>query len=304
MQEQAKKGGMRFGNAIRTEVQRPWWGGSGTARLAGHARTRADHATRRGDSQLASRPQKAPDPRALWHGWCGRGLRRTLGVSVRADLLRAPPGHGRRRGHGGAGRFPGRRRHRRRLHQRRARGGNARDVGAVRGDQRGGGRQGDRRAQAVRLRDHLDQPFCGGGADATRGLRRGALRRVGGALKGNLASYREKESIVGRDDRLKELDDKYEDYAVYDNAGEKIGKVDDIFIDETDREEYIGVKMGLFGLSGKTLIPMELARVDEQERRIEVAASKDQAKDAPHYHDDDDIDHEFEAKIRDHFGLA
>jgi sporulation protein YlmC with PRC-barrel domain len=108
---------------------------------------------------------------------------------------------------------------------------------------------------------------------------------------------------VGRDDRLKELDDKYEDYAVYDNAGEKIGKVDDIFIDETDREEYIGVKMGLFGLSGKTMIPMELARVDEQERRIEVATSKDKAKDAPHYDDDDEIDHEFEARIRDHFGL-
>ena len=102
---------------------------------------------------------------------------------------------------------------------------------------------------------------------------------------------------------MKELDDKYEDYTIYDNVGEKIGKVDDVFIDETDREEYIGVKMGLFGLSGTTLIPMEIARVDEQERRrIEVAASKDQAKNAPHYQDDDDIDHEFAAKIRDHFG--
>ena len=108
---------------------------------------------------------------------------------------------------------------------------------------------------------------------------------------------------MDRDKRLKQRDDKYEDYAVYDNAGEKIGKVDDLFIDETDRQEYIGVEMGLFGLSGKTLMPMEIARVDEQERRIEVAASKDQAKNAPHYHDDDDINHEFEAKIRDHFGL-
>jgi sporulation protein YlmC with PRC-barrel domain len=120
----------------------------------------------------------------------------------------------------------------------------------------------------------------------------------------NLAHCTEKERLVDRDERLKELDDKYEDYAIYDNAGEKIGKVDDVFIDETDREEYIGVKMGLFGLSGKTLIPMEIARVDEQERRIEVAASKDQAKDAPHYQDDDDINHAFAAKIRDHFGLA
>jgi sporulation protein YlmC with PRC-barrel domain len=109
--------------------------------------------------------------------------------------------------------------------------------------------------------------------------------------------------IVDRDDRLRELEERYEGYEVYDNAGEKIGKVDDLFIDQTDREEYIGVKMGLFGLSGKTLIPMEIARVDEQQRRIEVAASKDQVKNAPHYSDEDDIDHEFEARIREYFGL-
>jgi rRNA processing protein Gar1 len=53
-----------------------------------------------------------------------------------------------------------------------------------------------------------------------------------------------RERLMARDERLKELDDKYEDYAIYDNAGEKIGKVDDVFINETDREEYIGVKMG------------------------------------------------------------
>ena len=127
-------------------------------------------------------------------------------------------------------------------------------------------------------------------------------RRTYGSGPGLTSIHRESER-VDRDERLRELDDKYEDYAIYDNVGEKIGKVDDVFIDETDREEYIGVKMGLFGLSGKTLIPMEIARVDEQERRIEVAA-KDQAKNAPHYHDDDEINHAFAAKIRDHFGLA
>ena len=110
--------------------------------------------------------------------------------------------------------------------------------------------------------------------------------------------------IVDRNDRLRELEERYEGYEVYDTAGDKIGKVDDLFIDETDREEYIGVKMGLFGLSGKTLIPMEIARVDEQQRRIEVAASKDQVKNAPHYNDEDDIDHEFEARVREYFGLG
>lgn len=106
------------------------------------------------------------------------------------------------------------------------------------------------------------------------------------------------------DDRLRELEEKYEGYKVYDNNGESIGKVDDLFVDESDREEYIGVKMGLFGLSGTTLIPVELVRVNEQDRIIEVAESKDRVKDAPQYSDDDEIDRSFEARIREHFGLG
>jgi len=107
---------------------------------------------------------------------------------------------------------------------------------------------------------------------------------------------------VADDDRLRELEEKYEGYKVYDNAGEKIGKVDDLFVDEQDREEYIGVKMGFFGLRS-TLIPMDVARVNESDRSIEVADSRDHVKEAPHFADDDDITPEFERRIRSHFGL-
>ena len=48
-------------------------------------------------------------------------------------------------------------------------------------------------------------------------------------------------------DRLREFEERYEGYTVYDNAGEKIGKVDDLFIDEADREEYIGVRWAFSG---------------------------------------------------------
>ena len=106
------------------------------------------------------------------------------------------------------------------------------------------------------------------------------------------------------EDRLRELEEKYEGYKVYDNNGDKIGKVDDLFVDDGDREQYIGVKMGLFGLSGTTLIPMELARVNEGDRVIEVSEAKDRVKDAPHYDDDDEIDRSFEERIRQHFGLG
>lgn len=110
------------------------------------------------------------------------------------------------------------------------------------------------------------------------------------------------EENVASEDRLRELEEKYEDYKVYDNQGQKIGKVDDLFIDESDREEYIGVKMGFFGMKS-TLIPMEIVRVNENERSIEVSDSKDHVKAAPSFDDDEDITSEYEGRIRDHFGL-
>ncbi len=107
---------------------------------------------------------------------------------------------------------------------------------------------------------------------------------------------------MASEERLRELEEKYEDYKVYDNSGEKIGKVDDLFIDETDREEYIGVKLGLLGRKS-TLIPMEIVRVNEADRAIEVSDTKDHVKDAPSFDDDEDITGEYERRIREHFGL-
>jgi hypothetical protein len=110
------------------------------------------------------------------------------------------------------------------------------------------------------------------------------------------------EEDVASEDRLRELEEKYEDYKVYDNQGEKIGKVDDLFVDETDREEYIGVKMGFLGMKS-TLIPMDIVRVNEGERSIEVSESKDHVKSAPSFDDDEDITPDFEDRIRSYFGL-
>jgi len=112
----------------------------------------------------------------------------------------------------------------------------------------------------------------------------------------------EEERVVASEERLRELEEKYEGFKVYDNRGEKIGKVDDLFIDEADREEYIGVKMGFLGRKS-TLIPMDIARVNEADKTIEVSESKDHIKDAPSFDDDEDITPEYEDRIRSHFGL-
>src|SRR3712207_9288967 len=105
------------------------------------------------------------------------------------------------------------------------------------------------------------------------------FNRPWGGYAGNSGCNRcEEECSVASEERLRELEDKYEGYTVYDNRGEKIGKVDDLFIDEADREEYVGVKMGFFGRKS-TLIPMDIVRVNEGEKALEVSESKDHVKD-------------------------
>jgi sporulation protein YlmC with PRC-barrel domain len=107
---------------------------------------------------------------------------------------------------------------------------------------------------------------------------------------------------MASEERLRELEEKYEGFTVYDNQGSKIGKVDDLFVDEKDNEEYIGVKMGFLGRKS-TLIPTEIVRVNESERTIEVSESKDHVKEAPSFDDDEDVTAAYEDRIRRHFGL-
>lgn len=112
-----------------------------------------------------------------------------------------------------------------------------------------------------------------------------------------------KEHVVTSGERHNDLEGKYDGYTVYDRDGEKIGKVDDLFVDEDDREEYVGVKTGLFGLSGTTMIPAELVSANDADKALRVDAPKDRIKDAPNYSDQDDIDAAYEDRVRQHFGL-
>ena len=106
-----------------------------------------------------------------------------------------------------------------------------------------------------------------------------------------------------RSDRFTAIEDQYAGYEVYDRNGEKIGKVDDLFLDEKDQPEYIGVKMGFLGLEGTSLIPIELASVDQADRRIEVSVDKAQVKEGPSFNDDRDITPEYEERVYSHYGM-
>src|SRR5215212_7500478 len=105
-----------------------------------------------------------------------------------------------------------------------------------------------------------------------------------------------------RTDRFTALEERFEGYEVYDPNGEKIGKVDDLFVDENDQPEYLGVKMGFLGTKS-TLIPWEIASADEEGRRVEVSVEKGKAKDGPAFDDDREITPEYENEVRSYCGL-
>jgi sporulation protein YlmC with PRC-barrel domain len=107
---------------------------------------------------------------------------------------------------------------------------------------------------------------------------------------------------VTHEERIRELEDRYDGFEVYAGDGERLGRVDDLFIDEDDREEYVGVRLGLLGMKS-TLIPMEVVRVDEAEKRLEVSGTKERIHDAPSFGEDAEITPEDERRIRAHFDL-
>jgi uncharacterized protein (TIGR02271 family) len=105
-----------------------------------------------------------------------------------------------------------------------------------------------------------------------------------------------------RTDRFTALEDRFAGYEVYDPSGEKIGKVDDLFVDENDQPEYIGVKMGFLGTSS-TLIPVGITTIDSDRGFIEVSQPKSVVKDGPAFDDDREVTPEYEEQVRSYYGL-
>ena len=99
-----------------------------------------------------------------------------------------------------------------------------------------------------------------------------------------------------------EIEDRYAAYTVYDQSYEKIGNVDDLFVDENDSPEYIGVKMGFLG-TRSTLIPFEMARVNDARQLIKVKADKQTLKNGPTFDEDREITPEFENEVYSYYGL-
>jgi poly-beta-hydroxybutyrate-responsive repressor len=109
--------------------------------------------------------------------------------------------------------------------------------------------------------------------------------------------------VEERDGLLTATENRYAGYTVYDDAGKKIGKVEDFFVDKDDRTQYIGVRVGSLG-PGPTLIPMDIARVNEQLHLVEVSASKVRLEDTLILNDGNEITSAFEPQARSLSGVV
>ena len=109
--------------------------------------------------------------------------------------------------------------------------------------------------------------------------------------------------MENRSDGFTAIEEQYAGYTVYDNAGSKIGKVDDLFLDENDTPEYVGVKMGFLG-TRSTIIPMEMATTDESSSSITVSSDSETVKNGPSFDDDREITPEYENEVRSYYGLG
>ena len=110
-----------------------------------------------------------------------------------------------------------------------------------------------------------------------------------------------KDTVEERNDSLAE--NPYAGYTVRDYAGEKIGKVEEVFVDGDDRTEYIGVKID-FLEPKSTLIPVDVTRVNEQRRLVEVAVSREGIEEALALDDDSETIPDFEQQVRSFFGVT
>jgi uncharacterized protein (TIGR02271 family) len=105
------------------------------------------------------------------------------------------------------------------------------------------------------------------------------------------------------DDSIGTPEERYAGYEVYDQDGERIGKLDYLFVDENDNPEYVGVRTDPLGTSS-SLIPADVITVDDGARRMVVSRPKSVVDAGPSLEQDEELTPDLEERVRDHYGLT
>ena len=96
--------------------------------------------------------------------------------------------------------------------------------------------------------------------------------------------------------------DRIEGATAYDNSGEKIGRVGQLYIDdETGEASWVTVSTGLFGLS-ESFAPLQGAQFDGKDIRLKY--DKETVKDAPRIDKDQHLDPDEQRDLYRHYGFG
>src|SRR5215207_9963770 len=106
----------------------------------------------------------------------------------------------------------------------------------------------------------------------------------------------------GRAEPMGKPEERYAEYGIYDQYGERIGPLSDLFVDENDEPEYVGVETRSPG-NRSVLIPAEAITVDDRLRRMVVSHPRSLVVTAPSLGHEDEVTPEFEQRVRVHYGL-
>jgi len=105
-----------------------------------------------------------------------------------------------------------------------------------------------------------------------------------------------------RGEQIRTPEERYADYGIYDRYGERIGPLNDLFVDERDEPEYVGVG-AILSENRSVLVPAEAITLDHQQRRMVVSHPRRVVETAPSLGYAEEVTPEFERRVRIHYGL-
>lgn len=139
--------------------------------------------------------------------------------------------------------------------------------------------------------------------EVTGGLAGAAARAAGAAGAANLADEVRGSTGARQGDTSSTLEERYAGHEIYDRDGERIGKLDDLFVDENDNPEYLGVWTDSLG-TRSILIPAEGVTVEDNLRRTVVLYPRSLVEAAPSLGQGEELTPSLEERVRMHYGLA
>jgi len=97
-------------------------------------------------------------------------------------------------------------------------------------------------------------------------------------------------------------EERYADYEVYDQYGQRIGPISDLFVDDSDEPEYVGVEPGTLA-DRSVLVPAEVISINDGLRRMVVSRPITVVETAPSLGYNEEVTPDFERRVRLHYAL-